>query len=182
MIRSLEAALWAFHDARDFRQAVLRAVNLGDDADTTGAVCGHALPAGLRESSVLPAPIVTPAGGGSIRYTPAAGFTGTETFTYTVDDGSGGSASATVTVQVRNDNAPPVATNDTVTLPANSAPTGLTVLGNDFDPNFGEGVSVVAVAPAANGTVTVAGHGAGGPRSDGGRGREARDRRAGGDS
>jgi ADP-ribosylglycohydrolase len=41
VVKSLEAALWAFHDAVDFRQAVLRAVNLGDDADTTGAVCGQ---------------------------------------------------------------------------------------------------------------------------------------------
>lgn len=41
VVASLEAALWAFHDAVDFRQAVLRAVNLGDDADTTGAVCGQ---------------------------------------------------------------------------------------------------------------------------------------------
>jgi ADP-ribosyl-[dinitrogen reductase] hydrolase len=41
VVKSLEAALWAFHDARDFRHAVLRAVNLGNDADTTGAVCGQ---------------------------------------------------------------------------------------------------------------------------------------------
>jgi ADP-ribosylglycohydrolase len=41
VVKSLEAALWAFHDAPDFREAVLRAVNLGDDADTTGAVCGQ---------------------------------------------------------------------------------------------------------------------------------------------
>jgi hypothetical protein len=41
VVESLEAALWAFHDAVDFREAVLRAVNLGDDADTTGAVCGQ---------------------------------------------------------------------------------------------------------------------------------------------
>ena len=41
VVKSLEAALWAFHDAQDFRQAVLKAVNLGDDADTTGAVCGQ---------------------------------------------------------------------------------------------------------------------------------------------
>jgi ADP-ribosylglycohydrolase len=41
VVKSLEAALWAFHDARDFREAVLRAVNLGNDADTTGAVCGQ---------------------------------------------------------------------------------------------------------------------------------------------
>lgn len=41
VVRSLEAALWAFHDASDFREAAVRAVNLGDDADTTGAVCGQ---------------------------------------------------------------------------------------------------------------------------------------------
>ncbi len=39
-------------------------------------------------------------GGGSIQYTPEAGFTGTETFTYTLDDGSGETATATVTVNV----------------------------------------------------------------------------------
>ena len=41
VVKSLEAALWAFHNAADFQEAVLRAVNLGDDADTTGAVCGQ---------------------------------------------------------------------------------------------------------------------------------------------
>jgi len=41
VVKSLEAAVWAMHDAPDFREAVLRAVNLGDDADTTGAVCGQ---------------------------------------------------------------------------------------------------------------------------------------------
>ena len=41
VVKSLEAALWAFHTADNFEEAVLRAVNLGDDADTTGAVCGQ---------------------------------------------------------------------------------------------------------------------------------------------
>jgi ADP-ribosylglycohydrolase/protein-tyrosine phosphatase len=41
VVKSLEAALWAFYDAQDFQEAVLKAVNLGDDADTTGAVCGQ---------------------------------------------------------------------------------------------------------------------------------------------
>ena len=41
VVRSLEAALWAFTGADDFRQAVLTAVNLGNDSDTTGAVCGQ---------------------------------------------------------------------------------------------------------------------------------------------
>ena len=52
VVRSLEAALWAFHDASDFRQAVLRAVNLGDDADTTGAVCGQLAGAFFGESGI----------------------------------------------------------------------------------------------------------------------------------
>jgi ADP-ribosyl-[dinitrogen reductase] hydrolase len=41
VVRSLEAALWAFAGADGFASAVLAAVNLGDDADTTGAVCGQ---------------------------------------------------------------------------------------------------------------------------------------------
>ena len=41
MVRSLEAALWAFFNGSDFREGALLAVNLGDDADTTGAVYGQ---------------------------------------------------------------------------------------------------------------------------------------------
>ena len=52
VVKSLEAALWAFHDAKDFPEAVLRAVNLGDDADTTGAVCGQLAGAYWGESGI----------------------------------------------------------------------------------------------------------------------------------
>ena len=41
VVRSLEAALWAFAHTNSFPTAVLAAVNLGDDADSTGAVCGQ---------------------------------------------------------------------------------------------------------------------------------------------
>jgi ADP-ribosylglycohydrolase len=41
VVKSLEASLWAFHQADSFEEAVLKAVNLGDDADTTGAICGQ---------------------------------------------------------------------------------------------------------------------------------------------
>lgn len=37
----LEAALWAFYHTTNFEQGCLKAVNLGDDADTTGAVYGQ---------------------------------------------------------------------------------------------------------------------------------------------
>lgn len=41
VVASLEAALWAFYHGRSFREGCLLAVNLGDDADTTGAVYGQ---------------------------------------------------------------------------------------------------------------------------------------------
>lgn len=41
VVQSLEAALWAFYHAEDFRHGALLAVNLGNDADTTGAVYGQ---------------------------------------------------------------------------------------------------------------------------------------------
>ena len=42
----------------------------------------------------------------AVRYTPAASFSGTDTFTYTVDDGSGSTATATVTVVVGSQSEP----------------------------------------------------------------------------
>ncbi|WP_017687125.1 ADP-ribosylglycohydrolase family protein [Paenibacillus sp. PAMC 26794] len=41
VVRSFEAALWAFHKSSSFEEGALLAVNLGDDADTTGAVYGQ---------------------------------------------------------------------------------------------------------------------------------------------
>ncbi len=41
VVRSLEAALWAFAKSTSFECGALVAVNLGDDADTTGAVYGQ---------------------------------------------------------------------------------------------------------------------------------------------
>ncbi|MEY2449632.1 MAG: ADP-ribosyl-[dinitrogen reductase] hydrolase [Acidimicrobiaceae bacterium] len=40
-VDALEAAIWAVAGADDFRSAVLRAANLGDDADTTAAIAGQ---------------------------------------------------------------------------------------------------------------------------------------------
>ncbi len=41
VVKCLEAALWAFYSSDSFRDGCLLAVNLGDDADTTGAVYGQ---------------------------------------------------------------------------------------------------------------------------------------------
>jgi ADP-ribosyl-[dinitrogen reductase] hydrolase len=41
VVESLEAALWCFLHADTFEAAILKAANLGDDADTTAAICGQ---------------------------------------------------------------------------------------------------------------------------------------------
>jgi ADP-ribosylglycohydrolase len=50
--KSLEAALWAFHNSNSFREGCLLAVNLGDDADTTGAVYGQLAGAYYTEDGI----------------------------------------------------------------------------------------------------------------------------------
>lgn len=71
-IDALEAALWSVAGAEDFRSAVLRAANLGDDADTTAAIAGQlagarwgasAIPAAWRERTVAAERIVALARG-----------------------------------------------------------------------------------------------------------------------
>lgn len=52
VVESLEAALWAFAHSSNFEEAVLKAVNLGDDADTTGAICGQLAGAYWGESGI----------------------------------------------------------------------------------------------------------------------------------
>ncbi len=41
VVKALEAALWAFSRSTNFKDGCLLAVNLGDDADTTGAIYGQ---------------------------------------------------------------------------------------------------------------------------------------------
>jgi ADP-ribosyl-[dinitrogen reductase] hydrolase len=62
VVASLEAALWCFAHTHTFRDAVLAAANLGDDADTTAAICGQlagahygasGIPADWREKLAL---------------------------------------------------------------------------------------------------------------------------------
>jgi len=55
VVDSLEAAMWCFVHTHSFEEAILMAANLGDDADTTAAVCGQIAGAyyGARQ---IPAP------------------------------------------------------------------------------------------------------------------------------
>ncbi|WP_312366439.1 ADP-ribosylglycohydrolase family protein [Stenotrophomonas sp.] len=59
VVDALSAALWCFATTDDYASAVLKAANLGDDADTTAAICGQlagayygleGIPAGWRQT------------------------------------------------------------------------------------------------------------------------------------
>jgi ADP-ribosylglycohydrolase len=55
VVDCLEAALWAFHRCDSFEQGALAAVNLGNDADTTGAVYGQLAGVYYGASGIPPA-------------------------------------------------------------------------------------------------------------------------------
>jgi ADP-ribosyl-[dinitrogen reductase] hydrolase len=52
VVESLEAALWCFLHAETFEAAILKAANLGEDADTTAAICGQVAGAFYGESGI----------------------------------------------------------------------------------------------------------------------------------
>jgi ADP-ribosyl-[dinitrogen reductase] hydrolase len=52
VVCSLEAALWAFHKSTNFEDGALLAVNLGNDADTTGAIYGQLAGAYYGEAGI----------------------------------------------------------------------------------------------------------------------------------
>jgi len=122
------------------------------------------------ESDPLTATIVTgPANGtltlnadGSFAYTPAASFTGTDTFTYQATDGEGASNAATVTITVEGDaNLRPEAVNDSFAVESGATldvPVANGLLGNDSDPE-GAPLTASLFAGPLHGTLTLAADG-----------------------
>ncbi|WP_386067957.1 Ig-like domain-containing protein [Tahibacter sp. UC22_41] len=81
---------------------------------------------------------------GSVTYTPAAGFEGSDGFTYTVSDGRGGTATARVSVLVgAGANRPPIAVNDEIGV-LKGGGVDIPVLANDSDPD-GDTLRVIRV-------------------------------------
>jgi ADP-ribosyl-[dinitrogen reductase] hydrolase len=52
VVNSLQAALWCFWTTESFEAAILKAANLGDDADTTAAICGQVAGAYYGEKGI----------------------------------------------------------------------------------------------------------------------------------
>ena len=89
-------------------------------------------------------------GDGTITYTPAANFAGTDGFDYTVGDGAGGSDTGHVAVTVLAVNHPPVAVDDSA-HGAEDTPTTIDAAANDTDLDGGA-LIVSAVGAAAHGS------------------------------
>ncbi|MCE9525421.1 MAG: tandem-95 repeat protein [Planctomycetales bacterium] len=104
---------------------------------------------------------VSLAADGSLTYTPATGFSGSDSFTYKASDGSLESGETTVSITVNPATDVPVSSGDAystgedVTL---TASVGMGVLANDFDP-LDSPLTAELVAGPTNGTLTLNGDG-----------------------
>jgi hypothetical protein len=100
--------------------------------------------------------------GGSATYTPAAGFSGTNSFTYTLSDGKGGTATGTATVSVSAAPAPPpVATAGSAILSwsipttrADGSPIAISEIAGYEIYVLAEGTGVSSVITVTGGTTT----------------------------
>ncbi|MGN6519844.1 MAG: Ig-like domain-containing protein [Dokdonella sp.] len=96
------------------------------------------------------------ASGNTILYTPAAGFSGVDTFAYTLSDGRGGHASANVTVTIGGrPNRAPVARDDRATT-SFGQPVTIAVLANDDDAD-GDALVLAGVGAPAHGSASIVG-------------------------
>ena len=95
-------------------------------------------------------------GAGGVSYTPAAGYSGSDSFTYTISDGRGGTATASVNVTVNPasaSNQAPVAVDDDGGV-LKGYETDIDVLANDSDPD-GDPLTVLSVEHTGPGNATI---------------------------
>jgi VCBS repeat-containing protein len=89
---------------------------------------------------------------GSFTYTPAANFSGADSFTYQARDGFSDSNEVTVTITVTPVNDPPNAADDAATT-AYQTPAIIAVLANDSPGDAGDTLTIQSLGPASGGTV-----------------------------
>ncbi len=94
--------------------------------------------------------------GNYVFYTPDPNYFGTDTFLYTLSDGHGGTDTATITVTIAPINDPPVATDDTITVPKDSTNNQLNVRANDYDPDNNP-LTITSVTVPLHGTTSTNG-------------------------
>ena len=130
------------------------------DEDTTVIVDVLSNDGDVDGDSLSVTAVTTPTNGTAVRnpdetisYTPVADFNGNDSFNYTVADGQGGFASATVSVTVIAVNDLPIAVDDLVVTPEDTAVI-IDVLANDSDVD-GDALTVVSVTTPTNGMATI---------------------------
>jgi hypothetical protein len=88
---------------------------------------------------------------GTVRYTPAAGFVGSDTFTYTARDPAGATSTATVRVSVTSLNRAPIACDAALTTPEDTALT-ISLVATDAD---GQPLTYAIASQPMHGTLSV---------------------------
>jgi VCBS repeat-containing protein len=87
-------------------------------------------------------------------YTPNTNYNGTDSFTYTIKDPSGLTGTATVNLTVTALNDAPVTTLDSITT-AEDTPISINVIGNDFDVDLGDTITLNSVTQPQFGTTSI---------------------------
>ena len=90
---------------------------------------------------------------GTVTYTPAENYNGTDSFTYSITDADGDVSTATVSLTINPENDNPVAVDDDVSLNEDASAV-IDVLANDTDLD-GDNLTVTEVTQPANGTVVI---------------------------
>jgi cyclophilin family peptidyl-prolyl cis-trans isomerase len=90
----------------------------------------------------------------TITFTPAADYSGADSFTYELRDGNGGIATGTVNVTIANVNDAPVAGDDTATTNEDTSAT-IPLKTNDTDADPGDTLSFAVTTQPAHGQVTI---------------------------
>jgi len=137
---------------------------LANDSDPGGGPLTAALAAGPARGTVVVD------ANGSFTYTPAADFSGTDSFTYTATDGAGGTATGTATITVAPVNDPPtLAPIGNVTITEDAGPQAVALTGIAAGGGEAQGLQVTAtsgtpgvvpnptvsyISPGAAGTLT----------------------------
>ncbi len=121
---------------------------LGNDGDVDGDVLSARVMAGPANGTI------SFTADGAFTYTPALGFTGTDSFSYVVNDGLADSSEATVAITVNRVNAAPVANDDDYSTTEDTAIIEMSFAANDTDADL-DPLAVKDIVGPGNGTLTL---------------------------